>query len=120
MTEFPNLAAHARAHSWDKARHRATSTEALNAWARYAELPVNPASAGLFDQIEQDAFTTGFDLGRDTTESITAQLRISNLQAERERLERRMEAAGIDPNGETQSAIQLDALTAEIREGLGL
>lgn len=118
MTEFPATAALARAHGWDKARHRATSNEALTAWEQYQSIPRNKEVP--FDFDEQDAFTTGFDLGRDTTESITAQLRINNLQAERDYLERRMDALGADRNSNSQLAIQLDAVVAEIREGLGL
>lgn len=119
MGDFDNLAAEMKRRELRQqtVRARATSNDALAAWERYEHLPVNPASAGLFDQIEQDAFTTGYDLGRD---AVATQLRIANLQAERDRLERYLDANGIDRNGNSQVVIQYDTLTAEIREGLGL
>lgn len=117
MGDFDNLAAEMkrRDRRQQEIRTRATSNDALAAWEKYEAIPRNREVP--FDYDEQDAFTTGYDLGRD---EVAAQLRIANLQTERDRLERYMEANGIDRVGNSQVVIQYDTLTAEIREGLGL
>lgn len=62
MGDFDNLAGYARDHHWTDVRRTAASNDAIEAWDQYAQtLPtLNHYSA------IRDAFTTAFDLGRDT------------------------------------------------------